>query len=333
MEKLVIGIDVSKEKLDVCLFDGHDVLDYQVIANNLSCLQQYVCGVLLDYNLSCQDILICGEYTGHYIYPLCLLSQQGYRVWIENPSQIKYRSGISRVKNDKVDARKIAFYCWRYRDQKKIYSLSDESLFTLKELRRQRDLYIVDHAKYQAQLKDQKDFISEEQYAQNKKRFQKVIGLLNELISDIDKDIEQIIAQDKTLSNQYKLLTSIVGVGPLVATKMIIATNAFKDFNNARKFCSHAGVAPFEHQSGSSLKSHKRVFHRADKSIKTLLHLASMAAIRAEGEIKEYYKRKIQQGKPKMSVINAIRAKLVLRMFAVIKNNRPYDKNYLFSIA
>jgi hypothetical protein len=67
------------------------------------------------------------------------------------------------------------------------------------------------------------------------------------------------------------------------------------------------------------------VSHRADKCIKTLLHLSAVSIIgKAGGELKDYYLRKVQEGKNKMTVINALRAKIVARMFAIIKRNEFY---------
>jgi len=96
--------------------------------------------------------------------------------------------------------------------------------------------------------------------------------------------------------------------------------------------CCHAGVAPFQYTSGSSVHSKNRVSHKADKSIKSLLHMASLsvATIKKDGELREFYLRKVAEGKNKMSVLNAIRKKLILRMFAVIKENKKYDKNYIY---
>ncbi|KAA6346048.1 hypothetical protein EZS27_006420 [termite gut metagenome] len=129
-------------------------------------------------------------------------------------------------------------------------------------------------------------------------------------------------------TGQLKLLCSIDGVGERTAVKMIVETNAFKDFQGPRKFCCHAGVAPFSFSSGNSLRSRNRVSQRADKSIKVLLHLAALyVATRVEGELHEYFIRKVAQGKNKMLVLIAVRAKLVYRMFAVIRNNKIYEKN------
>lgn len=326
-------MDVSKEKLDVSVFNGESVLEEKVIANEYSAIVKYLTHLLLTYKLSKKEVLLCAEYTGHYIYALCLLRETGYRVWIENPSEIKYRSGVKRGKSDKLDARAIAFYGWRYRDKARLLSVPEKSLVKLRHLLKEREMYVVDKGKYEGQIKDQKNFMDKEDYKKKKERLLVLIEHLKEIISEIEEEIIHLIEQDQLLKGQFNLLQSVVGVGRQVALKMILETNAFRDFTSARKFCSHAGVAPFEHTSGSSLRGRMRVSHRADKSIKSLLHLAAMAAIRTEGEMKEYYLRKTAQGKAKMSVLNAIRAKLVLRMFAVIRENTPYDKNYQFSLA
>ena len=62
----------------------------------------------------------------------------------------------------------------------------------------------------------------------------------------------------------------------------------------------------------------------ANKNLKRLLHLCALVAIRYNPELKQYYERKISEGKNKMSVINAVRNKLVLRIAAVIKRGSPY---------
>ena len=154
-------------------------------------------------------------------------------------------------------------------------------------------------------------------------------------IDEIDREIQQSIDNDETLSNQHKLLLSVDGVGERVAVKMIVETNGFKDFTDPRKFCCHAGVAPFKFTSGSSIRSRNKVSNRADKSIKALLHMAALVVTttKKDGELREYYLKKVAEGKSKMSVLNAVRAKLVYRMFAVIRDNKFYEKNYLHQLA
>jgi transposase len=174
-----------------------------------------------------------------------------------------------------------------------------------------------------------------EDYEAKRKRLKRQINELNISIDEIEQEIERLIDNDGTLKHQHELLLSIDGIGTQTAVKMIVETNAFKDFKNGRQFCYHAGVAPFKYDSGRSVRTKNKVSQRADKSIKALLHLAALAVVtrKKDGELHEYYVRKVAEGKNKMSVLNAIRVKLVLRIFAVIKFNKFYEQNYAFSFA
>jgi transposase len=335
MKKFLIGIDVSKEKLDACLMSQMDVKEETIVGNQCLLIKAYLKRVLNENVLEVSDLLVCAEYTGQYTYPLCCVCNElRLDLWLENPAQIKYRSGIKRGKNDKLDARKIAMYALRFQDEAKLFSMPDKSLSTLKQLISERDMYIADKGKYQGQLTDQKRFMDKDDYKKKCKRLKGLIDELNDAISQIEKDIQKTIDKDETLSNQHKLLCSVEGIGDRISLKMIVETNAFKDFKDPRKFCCHAGVAPFSYTSGSSQRSKNRISNRADKSIKALLHMGALiAATRMKGDLHEYYLRKVAEGKNKMSVINAIRAKLVYRMFAVIRNNQMYQKNYLNALA
>lgn len=162
-------------------------------------------------------------------------------------------------------------------------------------------------------------------YERKIKRLQALMEDLEEAIQAITEEMDEVINSCPVLSRQKELLMSIDGVGRVVATNMIIVTEAFTRFEDPRKFNCYAGVAPFSYSSGSSQHSKARVSHRADKVMKRLLHLAAVAVThRVGGELKMYYERKVAEGKNKMSVINALRAKIVARMFAVIKRNEKY---------
>ena len=152
---------------------------------------------------------------------------------------------------------------------------------------------------------------------------------LQAAITSITAEMEEIIISTELLDRQMKLLMSIDGVGKVIALNMIIETEAFTRFDDTRKFCCHAGVAPFSYTSGSRQHSKNKVSHRANKNIKRLLHMAAVYIThRTGGELKGYYLRKVDEGKNKMSVINALRAKIVARMFAVIKRNEFYYPIY-----
>ena len=161
------------------------------------------------------------------------------------------------------------------------------------------------------------------------KRLLLLIKHLDKAIDAIETEIEETIANDEQLSHQMKLMLSIEGIGRKTALKMMLETQAFTRFTDSRKFCCHAGVVPFSYLLGSSQHSKNRVSQRANKSIKSLLHLAALSAIQNKNsELRIYYDRKVAEGKNKMTVLNAIRAKLIARIFAVIRDNNCYDFSY-----
>ena len=336
MKKNVIGVDVSKEKLDFCYLQNEKLVKEWTLSNTTTAIKSSLKSLLKESGLDSSEVLLCAEYTGQYTYPLsCACEELGLGLWLENPTQIKHSSGVQRGKSDRIDARRIADYAHRFQDKVRLFSFPEKNIASLKQLISERDMYMADKGKYQGQLTDQKRFMSPKDYQKKSKRLKSLIVGLEKSLALIEQEIQELIDNDETLSNQHKLLCSIDGIGDRTALKMIVSTNAFKDFDNARKFSCHAGVAPFQYTSGSSVHSKSRVSQRADKSIKSLLHMASLvvATRMKEGEMRDYYLRKVAEGKNKMLVLNAIRAKLIARMFAVIKNNRQYQKKYQFLLA
>jgi transposase len=142
----------------------------------------------------------------------------------------------------------------------------------------------------------------------------------------VEAATQSIIEQSEALQKNYQLLTSIKGVGLITAVYMIAYTENFQKFSNSRQFSCYAGVVPFEHSSGTSIRGKSRVSHYANKKAKRLLNLAASVAIQHNGELKQYYQRRVGEGKSKMSTLNMIRNKLVDRMFAVVKRQTPYQE-------
>ena len=116
-----------------------------------------------------------------------------------------------------------------------------------------------------------------------------------------------------------------------MATTMIIATENFSKFENWRKFASYCGIAPFPHQSGTSIKRGNHVSSLANKKIKSMIHMCAIVAIQHNAEMKKYYESRVEKGKSKMSTINIIRNKLIARIFAVINRQTPYVDTMKFT--
>lgn len=224
MKIFYLGIDVSKEKLDLSLLIDSRVETELIVKNNMKSIKESLLVLLEKYSIlkSESRLLLCAEYTGPYTYPLCYVCEElRLDLWLENPAQIKYRSGIQRGKNDKMDAHRIAIYASRFAQEARLFTLPEKIIESLKQLVSERDLYIVEKGKLKGQLTDQKHFMNKELYQKKKERFERVIHQLNESISEIDKQIKELIASDETLSEQHALLCSVDGIGQRTAVKMI----------------------------------------------------------------------------------------------------------------
>ena len=316
------GIDISKNHLDLCVMDSaRTILQQTRCANRKESLKKLLRELPVD-NL--QNMLVVGEHTGMYGYTLRQVAAElGIDLWMEDPAQIKACLGRQRGKSDSVDAGRIAGYGLDFSHRLRLVEHSD-SLDELGHLQSERALLVADRAKYKGQLRDQKGYMSHELWQAKALRLKALISAFDEQIAGIEQSIEEVIAHHEKLAGQYSLLQSIPGVGPRLALSMMVATEGFVRFETPRAFCCYSGVAPFGWHSGTNTHSGRRVSHRADKRIKSLLHMGALAAVGQPGELRQYYERKCREGKAKMSVLNAVRGKLVHRMFAVIKRNEKY---------
>ncbi len=177
---------------------------------------------------------------------------------------------------------------------------------------------------YKASIKEMKRVLKLKDNAVLFSVQKKLVSSLDKQISIIEDEMKEIIRGDDKLKLFFDLMTSISGIGSQTALYMIVLTEGFTRFNNSRAFASYSGIAPFPNSSGTSIRGKTKVSNLANKKMKSLLDLAAKSAIQYNQEMKQYYERRIEEGKPKMSTINIIRNKLVGRIFAVINRGTPY---------
>jgi transposase len=270
------------------------------------------------------DIIVVMEHTGFYSY--CFekyLFEKRIPFSKVTAADIKFSSGVTRGKSDKVDAARIAKYGAEKSDRLKIQTQISQALETLKMLNTSRDHLVRTRAGLKTSAEEFRNMGMSDREPALRAQL-KVIKSLDKEIKLLDDQIKLTINEEKDLKQTYNLLTSIPGVGAVVATNVIVKSENFKRFSNSRKFACYSGIAPFEHTSGTSIRGRTRVNHMADKSMKTLLDLAAKTAIRCDPEIRAFYEKRTALGKPKMSTLNIVRNKVAGRMFAVVKRQTPY---------
>lgn len=327
-KEFIIGIDVSKEKLDACLlaFGSSEPKEEKIVRNLQVDIVKYFTRINKKYGKG--NLLVCLEHTGYYGLQLCVVLQQLEIDYVVVPAlEIKQSQGITRGKSDRVDAKRIAIYAWRYFDKLKLTKLPTEELLLIKELVAVREQYV----KMRVQLKNsikQHELVG--QFVKNEfvlNSIQDQINKLNTEIEKLDEQIMTVLKVNKELEQNFKLLNTVKGIGTITAIVMLTTTNNFTSITDSRKYSSYAGIAPFAKESGKMNKG-SRVSNLANKKIKTLLHNGACAAINYDTELKNYYNRKLKEGKAKMSVINAVACKLIYRAFAVVKRQTPYVSLY-----
>ena len=219
------------------------------------------------------------EHTGIYNQHLLnFLYSKKAAICLESAVHIKRSAGLQRGKNDQVDALRIAQYASKNRDTLRLWQPKRKVIAQLKELAALRSRLL--NAKKQLTVPVKETALFDKQLAKQSAALCKSTtdAITNDL-KKVEAAVDQLIDTDEHLKRLFDIVTSVEGIGKITATAMVICTNEFRDINDPSKFTCYSGIAPFEHSSGSSIRGRSRVSHQANKSMKTLLHMAAMVAI------------------------------------------------------
>ena len=198
-------------------------------------------------------------------------------------------------------------------------------IINLKELLSRRDFLVRKKQSCEISIKEKKHTLDTELFSLLESQNQDLLNLFQQQITTIEEKINELIHEDLSIKFNYQLLQSITGIGPIISAYLIAFTDNFSLFTDSRKFASYAGIAPFPNRSGIRI-GRSRVSPMANKRIKSLLSNGAISAIVFDKELKIYYKRKLKEGKQKGTALNAVKNKLIHRVFAVIKRQTPYVK-------
>lgn len=320
-----VGIDVSSATLDICI-RNEQIQQSFIIKNEVKEIKKFF------RKYTDQQLVIAMENTGRYNWFLYeALTDLPHQVFVVAPLHLKRSMGLVRGKNDKIDAVRITLFIEKNYTELKAWKPAAPAIQKLKILLTERNARIKTKRQL---LKQQHDYSKMKNLGLDKsllKLNEKLVEQIDKQIIHLESQIAKVIESDEQLNKQAVLMQSIPGVGKVLTWTMLAKTEGFSVIDDARKMACYSGVVPFEHQSGTSIKGRHRVSPYADKSIKSILHLAAMSAIRLNNDLQQYYKRKVAEGKNKMSVLNAVRNKIIHRIFAIIKSQAPYQNNLVLS--
>ena len=324
-----VGLDVSKETFDASLvaFEDANEMAHRKFANSRKGICSCLHWVEKRHGIRLDDVIFCAEDMGSYISEMAVCASDrtlNFNFSLISPLVIKYSMGIARGKTDRVDARRIAEYAITHYRKIALYLPAEKELCQLRtwlilraHLAKQRvaKLVLLEKLDYKEKFADvsiQRSMLQEE------------IAYAETHMKTIEREMKELIAAVSNICRNYKLLTSIKGVGPITAIVMLCSTLNFTKITDHRKFACYCGLAPFEHSSGTSVRGGCHTSSMANRDIKVQLNRSALIAIRCDPQLKAYYERKVAEGKHKFSVLNAVRAKIAARCFAVVRRGTPY---------
>ena len=304
-QKSYIGIDISKAVLDVFILPFKKHMQFE---NNQKGIEK-----LITKLKSFPDVLIVMEATGGYEKLAAeALTEAKLSVSVVNPRQVRdIAKGFGKLaKTDKVDAEIIALFAEKV--QPKANVKCDEKQDELAEnTTRRRQLIDI--------IVMEKNRLDKANNA--KKSIKRVLKMLEKELATINEILKNLIKTDSTYSQKNDLLQSIKGVGAIVATEIIADLPELGSLS-AKQIAALAGLAPYNRDSGT-LRG-KRVISGGRSSVRRILYMATLVAMRFNEQIKIFYERLCNAGKPKKVAMTACMRKLLIVMNAMVKNNEPW---------
>lgn len=316
-----IGIDISKLTIDVALY--HRKLHRQF--ENTSAGYKAMLKWASQQGVGPGQMVICFEHTGWYCLMLShYLYRQNIPYHCVNPLEIKRSMGFKRGKSDKSDSFEIARYAWLHREELEPSVPMSERLIELQRLMSLREQLVKQCTAFKNQRQGMKVLLSSPSTDTCIKVLDQTLRYLEKQVKAVERSMQALIKEDDGLHANYKLSRTVKGVGPILATQLLLHTHNYTRFARWRQFSAYCGIVPYTHESGTSIKGRPKIHPISDRKMKSLLSMGAISAIQCDEELRGYYQKRIGEGKPKMVVLNIIRNKLVSRVFATVSRGTPY---------
>lgn len=316
----VYGIDLSMEKFDVNFIDENGKERKKQVKNSLSPVSAFLEEVS-------HDAILCAEYTGSYADLLVYLCNQ-YKIKIAMVPgyTIKHSLGMLKGKSDIVDAARIREYGERFFDKLEFKQYDNEEMVELKSLYTLRT-QLVKARKLLRTGEHSRSYVPMQSTSVHN-HVETAIDNLGHEIEEVEYEMEAIIKTNDELYENYELAVSVKGIGPVIATDLIIKTSNFLVIDTARKASSYAGICPFPNASGK-LVGKSKISPFGDRKLKSLLYMGAKSAVKYNKEYRLYYDKKKLEGKPHFLIMNNISNKMLRTIYSVVKNKIPYNRDYI----
>lgn len=321
---VILGVDVSKLTLDVSCAERNIHIQIENGSKGFDVFKKWG----KTHGIDLEETLVVMEYTGGYEYRFLQFCDSKSIPYCRVPGlEIKQSMGLVRGKSDMADSFRIGQYGEEKRSRLTPSKPLDNNILRLKQLLSFRKRLVRDNAGLKSTEKERQHMYPIKQSDKIIRICKAKIKANEKFIDQVEQDIRESIKSNEEMWQNYRIITSIKGIGEVNGWMTIAHTENFTSFPDARTYGVYVGVIPFVHTSGTSIKGRKRVSHLANKELKSELSQAAKAAITHDKELHAYAERKLKN-KDYGLVLNNVKFKLILRMFSLVKRGEMYVENY-----
>ena len=315
---LYLGMDVSKETLDVCLLRAKDS-EYAQMSNSRKGFNQ------LHHWLQkrqASSVHVCLEATGIYGLEVAqFLHEKGYRVSVVNPARIKgfAQSQMRRSKTDKLDAAVIAAFCQALQPDR--WTPPEPAWYELRALVRHMD-------DLQQTRQQQVNRLESATLPAVRDQLQQHITFIDAQIAQVKNQIKDHLKHFPHLKREVDLLKSIPGIGDLTAWRLLAEIGIISRFADMRQVVAFVGLDPTRHESGRSVRGGRHISRQGRASLRSALFMPALTAQRYNPLLHAFAQRLEAKGKLPKQIVVAVMRKLLHLAYGILKSGHPFDPGY-----
>jgi transposase len=308
MDIIAVGIDVSKDRLDVALRPSGEIF---AVERNASGLDR-----LIERLRQLAPRIVALEATGGFeTVAAAALASASLPVVVVNPAQIRaFAKALGqRAKTDPIDAAVIAHFAEATRPEPR--PLPDEATRLLADLvARRRQIIEMIGAERQREKRTSMPRL--------RKSIGRVVGMLEKELAGLDADMDDAVRGSPAWREKEDLLASVPGIGTTIARTLIADLPELGTLSR-KQVAALAGLAPFARQSG---QWRGRSFIGGGRaSVRTALFMGALVAMRHNPVLKGFFERLRAAGKPKMVALIAVARKLLTILNAMVRDNKRWQ--------
>lgn len=327
MSVLYVGIDVSKDYLDVAVWQQDQAQLLGQWPNQPDGFQGIV-QALTQVVAAEQQLQVVLEPTGGYeLAFVAFAHEQGWAVSLPNPKQVRdWAKGTGRrAKTDSLDALILAQY--GAERQPRPQAELPEPLRQLEALlARQQDLQ---HMLRQERNRGHNLKVRPDQLVRVQASIERLIGLLEAELAEIEQLIAELIDQDPDLRAKLARIQQVPGIGDKNGPLLLLLLSRWhvltQGQGTAKALTAHVGLDPQTYRSGTSVHLHQGISKMGNPHIRAKLYMGALGSVHAHNPLRDFYRRLVSRGKAKKLALVAAARKILTWAWVIFSRDVPFD--------